>query len=103
MNDFDLNDFAAAVHEHGPSWQAAGIDWQLLFGPTRDKPAAWVTCETTRTLAQLTIWTSGEAELDTGDVANGTHTSTHYDITTPQDLTACLDDLTQKLNPPPTP
>ncbi|GAA4237847.1 hypothetical protein GCM10022254_51360 [Actinomadura meridiana] len=49
--------------------------------------------------AQLTVWTSGEAELDTGDLTTGASTSTHYELATPQDFTSCLDDLAKHLNP----
>ncbi|GAA4233875.1 hypothetical protein GCM10022254_37380 [Actinomadura meridiana] len=45
------------------------------------------------------VWTSGEAELDTGDLTTGASTSTHYELATPQDLTSRLDDLTKHLNP----
>jgi hypothetical protein len=41
-----------------------------------------------KALAQLTIWTSGEAELDIGDLTTGATSSTHYDLT-PQDLATC--------------
>lgn len=64
------------------------------------KPAVWVTCENTHTLAQLTVWTSGEADLVVGDVSTGATTSTHYDLTTRQDLNHCLDDLTGHLHAP---
>jgi hypothetical protein len=99
--DFDLADFAAAVQERGPGWEAAGIQCQFTLGPTRDKSAAWVTCESTQTAAQLTIWTSGEAELDTADLTSDATSQTHYDRTTPQDLTACLNDLAERLSSAP--
>jgi hypothetical protein len=94
--DFDLADFASAVQERGAGWDAAGIQWQFTLGPTRDKSAAWVTCETTQAIAQLTIWTSGEAELDIGDLTTGATSHIHYDLTR-QDLASCLDELTQRL------
>ncbi|WP_155353327.1 hypothetical protein [Acrocarpospora macrocephala] len=95
MNDFDLTDFAAAVHDRAPGWESAGVLWQLTIGPARDKAAAWVTCEDAHRATKLTIWTSGEAELDLGDLASGTITSVHYDLANSEDLAACLDDLTQ--------
>ncbi|MFL6053431.1 MAG: hypothetical protein ACJ72W_11015 [Actinoallomurus sp.] len=100
MIDFDLADFAAAVQERGAGWDAAGIQWQFTLGPARDKSAAWVICETTQALAQLTIWTSGEAELDIGDLTTGATNHVHYNLTT-QDLAARLDELTQRLSSPP--
>ncbi|MEV0664323.1 hypothetical protein ACIBI3_14320 [Actinomadura luteofluorescens] len=103
VNNFDLAAFSTAVHERGPAWESAGVQWRLTIGPTRDKSAAWVACENARRTAQLTVWTSGEAEFDVGDFITGATTSTHYDLATRQDLDSCLDDLTRHLNAPPAP
>lgn len=97
MIELDLAQFAAAVHAHAPRWERAGIRWQLAFGPKRDKSAACVDCETGDLAGQLIVWTSGEAELMTGSFSTGLIDQVHYDLTSPQDLSTCLDDLTQRL------
>ncbi|GAA0951582.1 hypothetical protein [Nonomuraea longicatena] len=103
MSQFAPDLIAAAVQDRGPAWEAAGIQWKLTTGPTTDKPAVQVTCENTHNLAQLTIWTSGEAELDLAHPTSGATTSTHYDLATQEDLATCLDELTNLLNRHPTP
>ncbi|SER99536.1 hypothetical protein SAMN05216188_11917 [Lentzea xinjiangensis] len=97
MIELDLAQFAAAVRAYAPQWERAGIQWQLTFGPERDKSAAWVTCETGDMAGQLTVWTSGEAELDTGNLATGVVDPVHYELTSAQELATCLDDLTNRL------
>lgn len=103
MTEFDLTAFTAAIQDRSQSWESEGTNWELTLGPTRDKSAAWVTCENTHTAAQLTVWTSGEAELDVASLITGAGTSTHYEFADRQDLEACLDDLTEHLNTPPHP
>ncbi|WP_197043358.1 hypothetical protein [Saccharothrix sp. NRRL B-16314] len=97
MIELDLAQFAAAVHAHAPRWERAGIRWQLTFGPERDKSAAWVDCETGDLAGQLVVWTSGEAELDAGNLATGVIDQVHYELVSPHELGTCLDDLTNWL------
>ncbi|GAA2259748.1 hypothetical protein GCM10010402_14130 [Actinomadura luteofluorescens] len=102
MSEFARALIAAAIQDRGPAWEAAGIQWQIITGPKTDKPSVWVTCENAHNLAQLTIWSSGEAELDLGPPTGDATTSIHYDLATHEDLAACLDDLTDLLNRRPT-
>lgn len=97
MIELDLAQFGAAVRAYAPRWEGAGIRWQLTFGPERDKSAAWVVCETGDLAGQLTVWTSGEAELDAGNLATGVIDPVHYELTSAQDLGICLHDLTRRL------
>ncbi|MFG3602744.1 hypothetical protein [Micromonospora chersina] len=99
--DLDLDDFADAVTARASQWNSAGVRWELHRGPTRDKSAAWIVCTTTDREAQLTVWTSGEAELDLVQISTGTVISTHYEMSTAADLTACLDELTHRLTSAP--
>ncbi|MDW5325336.1 hypothetical protein [Plantactinospora sp. KLBMP9567] len=99
--DLDLGDFTDAVTARTAQWANAGVRWELHRGPTRDKSAAWIICTTADREAQLTVWTSGEAELDIAQISTGTVTSTHYDMSTAADLTTCLDELTHQLTSAP--
>ncbi|MEU5725043.1 hypothetical protein ABZ783_24925 [Micromonospora sp. NPDC047738] len=99
--ELDLDDFADAVTARASQWTSAGVRWELHRGPTRDKSAAWIVCTTTDQEAQLTVWTSGEAELDIAHISAGTVTSTHYEMSTGTDLNACLDELTHRLTSAP--
>ncbi|MGW3788392.1 hypothetical protein ACWD5Z_27690 [Micromonospora chokoriensis] len=95
--DLNLDDFADAVTARASQWNSAGVRWELHRGPTRDKSAAWIVCATTDREAQLTVWTSGEAELDLAQISTATVVSTHYEMSNAADLTTCLDDLTRRL------
>jgi hypothetical protein len=72
----DLDDFAHPVNLRAEQWRNSGVQWRLHRGPTRDKSAAWVHCSTDDRKATLTIWTSGEAELDAIDMSTGVARST---------------------------
>ena len=68
-------------------WKEQGIEVDFL-PPGRSaswsKPSASVRCETSRTLAELVVWTSGEADLTTfrRDLDRSDHPSVrHYEIT----------------------
>lgn len=74
-----------------------GVQWQLTFGPERDKASAWVDCETDELLAQLIVWTSGEAELAARNIVTGVIDQVHHELASPQELSTCLDDLTNRL------
>ena len=95
--ELDLADFTTAVTARGEQWQAAGIQWQLHHGPTRSKSSAWVDCTTADRLAQLVVWTSGEADLEVGDISTGAVTITQYEMSDAAELATCLDDLTQQM------
>ncbi len=97
MIELDLAQFAAAVRAYAPRWEREAIRWQFTTGPEHDESAAWVDCETGDLAGQLMVWTSGEAELMAGSLATGVIDQVHYDLAGPQDLSTCLDDLTQRL------
>jgi hypothetical protein len=100
MMDLDLADFTAAVTARATGWQEAGVQWQLHHSPTRSKSSAWVDCTTVHHLAQLIVWTSGEAELSIGNISTGAIAITVYEISNATELAACLDDLTSHLTSP---
>ncbi|MFD0538966.1 hypothetical protein ACFQY7_39820 [Actinomadura luteofluorescens] len=102
MSEFTRALITAAIQDRGPAWEATGTQWQITTGPKTDKPSVWVTCENTHNLAQLTIWSSGEAELDLGHPTDDATTSIHYDLATHEDLATRLGDLTDLLNRRPT-
>ncbi|GAA2187988.1 hypothetical protein [Micromonospora lupini] len=100
--DLDRNDFADAVSARAAQWNSAGVRWELHYGPLRDKSAAWIICTATDREAQLTVWTSGEAELDIAQISTSTVRSIHYEMSTAVDLNTCLDELTDRLTSTPT-
>jgi hypothetical protein len=89
--------FAAAVRAHAPERDHHAITWQLTFGLPRDKPAASVGRKSRDRLAQLIAWTNGEAELAVLSLTTHDPYQVHYDLTSADQITACLRDLTQRL------
>ncbi|MEU3766173.1 hypothetical protein AB0E55_14035 [Amycolatopsis keratiniphila] len=93
----ELAHFIAAVHTYAPKWEATAIQWQLTLGADHEKRTAWVACETGDRVGWFGIWTSGEAELEIGNLDTGVVDCVHYDLSNPEELSACLDDLTRRL------
>ena len=96
----DLAIFAAMVSELEGKWRRLGISFEFR-PPTdeerrRDKWAAQVGLESTDTLGELIVWTSGEAEMTVVYRSDGATRAVHYDLTEVT-LGACLDDLTELL------
>jgi hypothetical protein len=61
--------------------------------PNRDKSSASVTIASARRIGQLTVWSTGEAELSMGDADSGTVSEEHREITSKiglQDATETL-------------
>ncbi|MFG1838719.1 hypothetical protein ACGFH8_09835 [Micromonospora sp. NPDC049175] len=52
-------------------------------------------------MMELDLDDFAEAELDLAYLSAGTAISTHYDMSTAADLTACLDELTHRLTSAP--
>jgi hypothetical protein len=77
----DLGSFASAVMKRTSEWSARGASWELRRSPDdgRDKAAVWVTVKAhDGSAAQLTVWDSGEAELEVM-AANGALTQSHFE------------------------
>ena len=83
-----LNGVAA---ERRARWEAAGIGWQVVNGPPTDKPASWLILSGQEVLGQVTVWVSGEAEMDWGTPEDGGER--HYDLDSREALLACVEDL----------
>ncbi|MGW5702977.1 hypothetical protein [Amycolatopsis japonica] len=93
----ELAHFVAAVHAYAPKWEATAVQWQLTLGAEHEKRTASVVCETGDMVGWFCIWTSGEAELEVGNLDTGVVDCVHHDLSSPEELSACLDDLTCRL------
>jgi hypothetical protein len=98
----DLDVFATLVDQRRSIWAKQGIEVEFR-APGRSaewpKPSASVRCETSQKLAELAVWTSGEAELTTFPRAldpSDNPSVRHYEITETE-LPSTLDDLTEYL------
>lgn len=89
--DVDLMTLDAVVGERAGGWAARGAAWEIIHGPATANPAAWVVLTLGDSVGQLTLWATGEAQLDWGDRATGG--AGHYDLASRDDLDAALDVL----------
>jgi hypothetical protein len=70
---------------------ARGIVSHLTMGtPDRPKRAIWVDLEVADGLARLTVWDSGEAELERADLRNEQPTVEHLRLASAEELEAAL-------------
>ncbi|WP_323180241.1 HD domain-containing protein [Streptomyces sp. NBC_01363] len=71
---------------------ARGITAELRHSPEdgRLKNSAWLTVEARDRGIQITVWSSGEAELDYVDLGSGDNRPEHRDLQTDQELHALL-------------
>ncbi|MFJ7421824.1 hypothetical protein ACIQXD_24910 [Streptomyces uncialis] len=69
-----------------------GITAELRHSPEdgRLKNSAWLTMEAGNRVAQITVWNSGEAELDFVDLGSGDNRPEHRDLKTEQELHALV-------------
>ena len=91
----ELSLLRAVSEERRARWRDAGLTSELVEGPVTDDPASWLILSANDALGQLTVWTSGEADMDWGTPANGG--SRHYDLESRDDLNRCLDELEAEL------
>ena len=87
----DLGMLRDIARERSARWSKTGIEWQVVDGPLTDKPASWLVLSANAALGQLTVWVSGEAEMDWGSPSDGG--ARRYDLVSVDDLSHCVDDL----------
>jgi hypothetical protein len=109
----DLEVFGQEVRRRADRWTGLGIT--ANFKPPSDearqrsKWSATADLDSTDAAGELTIWTSGEAEMTVAYLSDGAMQLVHYDLTEAE-LGACLDDFIElmlhrppddQLHPPP--
>lgn len=74
--------------ENGAVLRTRGITAELRHSPEdgRFKNSAWLTAEVGNRATQITVWNSGEAELDFVDLGSGDNRPEHRDLHTEQEL-----------------
>ena len=93
----DLDVFASLVDQRRSIWAQHGI--AVEFRRSDEHGSASVTCEGSVKIAQLIVWTSGEADLGTSskDSPEDDPSWHLYGIISESQLPGCLDDLTKYL------
>ncbi|MEV6044174.1 HD domain-containing protein [Streptomyces xanthochromogenes] len=78
--------------ENEAALRARGITAEMGHSPEdgRPKSSAWLAGSAGNRGIQVTVWDSGEAELDFVDFGTGDHRSEHRDLRTEQELLALL-------------
>lgn len=79
-----------SLRSAAPDGRAAASSGRSSTG-LRDKPASWLVLNANAALGQLTVWVSGEAQMDWGSPSDGG--ARHYDLASVDDLRRCVDDL----------
>ncbi|MGW7080393.1 immunity protein TriTu family protein [Streptomyces sp. NPDC054866] len=87
--------------EHKERLRSRGITSDLQRSPDddRDKTSAWMALETDARFAVLIVWSSGEAELEYGDVATDLVRQQHRDLRTFPDLLDAIETIYEWIHP----
>jgi hypothetical protein len=80
---------AARLHLLDGGYQ---VDFAKL-PPDREKPSVSITIASARRISQLTLWSTGEAELSMGDSDSGTVSEEHREITSKVGLQNAVETL----------
>ncbi|MFD1306883.1 hypothetical protein [Streptomyces kaempferi] len=93
---------AAWCTNQAPGLRAAAIDCELGTPPAdgRSKASAWVTLSANARLAAITVWDTGEAELEHADLGSSQVYPEHRLLQTEQDLVSALSGLVQWVRSP---
>ncbi|GAB2740632.1 hypothetical protein GCM10027199_09100 [Amycolatopsis magusensis] len=73
------------------AWCSGARGVATRWRPDYGKRAAWVVCETGDMVGWFVVWTSGEAELEVGNLDSGVVDCVHYDLADPEELSVRLD------------
>lgn len=87
--------------EHEERLQSCGITGDVQRSPEdgRTEISSWMTLETDDRVAVLTVWSSGEAELECGDVATSQVRREHRDLRTFEDLLDAIETICEWFQP----
>ncbi|MFJ6181799.1 hypothetical protein [Streptomyces sp. NPDC092295] len=81
--------------EHEERLQSCGITGDVQRSPEdgRTKTSAWLTLEWDVHVGVLIVWSSGEAELEYGDLATGQVRRQHRDLRTFEELLDAIETI----------
>jgi hypothetical protein len=95
---FPLQMLAPAIEERAETWARLDMARRAFpIQPNHGKPVVRVDLESAAWLVQIMIWNSGEAELETIRLTDDRIVNKHYDLSSPDDLNALLDELARLL------
>jgi hypothetical protein len=87
-----IHPFADQLIQWAEPWAAANPSVQAVHGPSdRDKIAAWVQADGESVGGQVTVWDSGECEVEVLDVATGQpRWIEHFEFASEEDMHSVL-------------
>ena len=95
------------VRERKADWTRRGIESEYHRPaeiPSAEKFATFVQAESSLAMGQLTVWSSGEVDIDGGYIGRDELFAVHHEgIDSAAALKACLDDFTRRLLEEPSP
>lgn len=91
-----LNNWLA---ESGAELEALGITAELEHAPTdRSKSAAWIDLASVTAIGRLTVWETGECEIQIAKKRSGDVRTEHHDLQSDSDLLDILGKLVRRLD-----
>jgi hypothetical protein len=91
---FDLTELGTQVRERTAEWEALGLTFSVApVHPNYGKAITWVDFEGAGWLARITIWETGETELEALRVFGGLTVNKHYDLESAASLDTVLGEL----------
>jgi len=95
---FDLTVFGPRVQEHAAEWDSLGLDWAVApIHPNYGKALTWATFDGAEWLAQMSIWDTGETEVETVRKWDGQAINKHYDVANVTDLDTAIEEVLRLL------
>ena len=77
----DLTDFGPRVRSHQPEWTALSVEVTVKpVSPNYGKAITIAEFESGEWLASISVWETGELDLEAGRKADGRLVSKHYDL-----------------------
>ncbi|MFI7544550.1 hypothetical protein [Actinoplanes sp. NPDC049599] len=91
---FPLEELASQVATRAEAWTRLGLVWRTQpISPNHGKPVVSSEFESAAWLAEIMIWSTGEAELETVRVGDDRIVNKHYDLISRDELATLLDEF----------
>ena len=104
---FDLAAFGPRVGERAGDWDSLGLDWMVgSIAPNYCKALTGATFQNAEWIAEISVWDTGETELEAVHLRDEQIINKHYDLAAIADLDTVIDELLGLLrdgDPPPDP
>ena len=91
---FPLEALSVAVTARAEIWSRLAMSWRMRpVHPNHGKPVVGVGLDSAKWLVDITIWSTGEAELGTIRLTDDRTVNKYYELACRDDLEALLDEL----------